>query len=363
MKIALMGFAGTSREWSLGRLTYLFYNGLTSLNQDVYIISKKNLDPQFKYVKLKEYRKIFGKDIITDLFSNYFTVRRLNPDIYHFIYPHVSASLMLTLPSRYKKIMTVHDLKPLILRQFMNRSEKLNISILKYTLKRIDGTIAISESTRDQIISMLDIDENKVFVVYNPVDPIFRRLNNEEISGIKEKYGNFILNVSRYDELKNPKNLIKSFRLISKCTDNIKLVIVGAYWKHGIDMIKKELGEYSKNVIILEWLNNEELVKLYNASQAFLFPSLYEGFGMPIIEAMASGAPVITSDRWSMKELAEGNGILVNPEDPEDIAEKTCKVISTPSLQSELRIKGLEKAKEFNYITISEKLLKVYREV
>jgi hypothetical protein len=61
MKIALMGFAGTSREWSLGRLTYLFYNGLTSLNQDVYIISKKPLDPQFKYVKLKEHRKNFWK--------------------------------------------------------------------------------------------------------------------------------------------------------------------------------------------------------------------------------------------------------------------------------------------------------------
>ncbi len=259
--------------------------------------------------------------------------------------------------------MTVHDLKPLILKQFMNRNEKLNISILKYTLKRIDGTIAISESTRDQIINMLNIDENKVFVVYNPVDPIFRKLNEEEISDIRKKYGNFILNVSRYDALKNPKNLIKSFKLISKCVDNIGLVVVGAYWKYGIDMIKKELGEYSKNVIILEWLNNDELVKLYNASQAFLFPSLYEGFGMPIIEAMASGTPVITSDKWSMRELAEGYGILVNPEDPEDIAEKTCKVISTPSLQNELRMKGLEKAKEFNYINVSEKLLKVYREV
>ncbi len=71
MKIALMGFAGTSREWSLGRLTYLFYIGLESLNQDVYIISKKPLDPQFKYVKLKQYKKFFGKDVFTDLFSNY----------------------------------------------------------------------------------------------------------------------------------------------------------------------------------------------------------------------------------------------------------------------------------------------------
>jgi glycosyltransferase involved in cell wall biosynthesis len=363
MKIAIMGFAGISREWSLGRLTYLFYNGLKSLDQDVYIVSKRPLDSKFKYVKIKEYRKIFGKDIITDLIPHYLTVRKLNPDIYHFIYPHVSASLMLILPSRYKKLMTVHDLKPLVLRQFMNRNEKINISILKYILKRIDGTIAISESTRNQIINMLDIDEDKVFVVYNPVDPIFRRLNYEEISAVKEKYGNFILNVSRYDMLKNPKNLIKSFRFISKCMDDIKLVIVGAYWEHGRTMIQEELSEYSKNVKIQEWVNNDELVKLYNAASAFLFPSLYEGFGMPIIEAMASGAPVITSDRWSMKELAEGYGILVNPEDPEDIAEKTCKVISTPSLQNELRTKGLERAKYFDYINISEKLLKVYREV
>jgi len=358
-----MGFAGTDRTWSLGRITYLFYIGLTSLNQDVYIISKEPLDPQFKHAKLKEHKNIVGKYIITDLFSHYFTLRKLNPDIYHFIYPHFSASLMLTFPSKYKKIMTVHDLKPLVLREYLNKKEKLNMSILKFLLKRIDATIAVSESTRDQIINLLNIDEDEVFVVYNPVDPIFRRLNDEEISDIKEKYGDFILNVSRYDALKNPRNLIKSFKFISKCKDDIKLVIVGAFWRYGTNMIKKELGELSKNVIVFEQVSNEELVKLYNASQALLYPSLYEGFGMPIIEAMASGTPVITSDRWSMRELAEGYGILVNPEDPEDIAEKTCKVISTPSLRNELITKGLEKAKEFNYIKVSEKLLKVYREV
>ncbi len=126
-------------------------------------------------------------------------------------------------------------------------------------------------------------------------------------------------------------------------------------------MIKEELGN-TKNVIIEEWLDNENLVKLYNSSEALLFPSLYEGFGMPIIEAMASGTPVITSNLWSMKELAEGYGILVDPNDPIDIAEKTCKLLSSESLRKELIQKGLERAKQFNYIKISKQLLEVYKE-
>ncbi|WP_338602483.1 glycosyltransferase family 1 protein [Sulfolobus tengchongensis] len=361
MKIALMGFAGVNREWSLGRLTFLFYRGLSELGEDVYLVSKLQLRNDFKSLQIKKYPKIFGKDIITDIISHYFAVRKLNPDVYHFVYPYVSASIMLLLPARYKKILTVHDVKPLILPEFMNTKERLNILVLKTIIKNIDHVIAISESTRRQLIQFLDVDESKISVVYNPLDPIFRKISEKELTPIRQKIGKFILNVARYDRLKNPRNLIRAYKIIRRSYD-IKLVIVGAFWRYGIRMIQEELGD-TKDVIIYEHLSDDELVKYYNASELFLFPSIYEGFGMPIIEAMACGTPVVTSDRWSMKELAEGVGLLVNPEDPEDIAEKVSKVISDEGLRKEMIRKGLDKAKEFNYLNIAKALIKVYKEV
>jgi len=360
MKIALMGFAGTNKEWSLGRLTYLIYKGLKELGEDVYLVSKYPSNGEFKSVKIRKLPKLFGKDILTDIISHYLTVKRLNPDIYHFIYPYVSASIMLLLPAKYKKILTVHDLKPLVLLEFMNRKEKINIMILKSVIKSIDKVIAVSENTKQQLIELLNVDEDKISVVYNPIDPIFRKLEEQEIFPIKRKIGKFIFNVSRYDRLKNPRNLIRAYKIIRRCFD-IKLVITGEFWNYGINMIKEELGNIN-DVVIYTHLKDEELVKYYNASEVFLFPSIYEGFGMPIIEAMACGTPVVTSNRWSMKELAEGVGLLVNPEDPEDIAEKVCKVLSDHNLKLDMIRKGLNKASQFNYINIARSLIKVYEE-
>lgn len=361
MKVALFAYAGIDRSWSLGRLTYLFYTGLNTLGVDTYLVTKYDIEqPEVKYVKIKRYPKILKKDILTDVFSTYISVKKLKPDIYHMIYPHVSSLLSLPFPSSYHKILTIHDLKPLILREFLNRKEKMNISILKFSLKFIDRVIAISYSTKEQIVNFLGVEEDNVSVVYNPLDPIFRKLDEREIVSIREKFGSFIFNLSRFDRLKNPVNLVKSFKYIASCKDDIRLLIVGAFWNYGKKLIENELGIYKNKVTVIERVDNDTLVKLYNASEAFLFPSIYEGFGMPIVEAMACGTPVITSDRWSMKELAEGVGELVNPEDPQDIAEKTCKVISDRSHREELVKKGLEKAKQFSYLNISKELLRVY---
>ncbi|BCU69058.1 glycosyltransferase family 4 protein [Stygiolobus caldivivus] len=361
MKVALFAYAGVDRSWSLGRLTYLFYTGLNSLGVDTYLVSKYNINQSgLKYIKIKRYPKIGKKDILTDVFSTYSTVKKLKPNVYHLLYPHVSSLLSLPFPSSYSKVLTIHDLKPLIVKEFLDRKEKTNISILKFSLMFIDRVIAISRSTKEQIVQLLGVDEDKVSVVYNPLDPIFRKLNEDEIVDIRQKYGKFIFNLSRFDKLKNPVNLIKSFKYIASCDDNIRLLIVGAFWHYGKSLIENELGKYKDRVDIIERIENETLVKIYNASEAFLFPSIYEGFGMPIIEAMACGTPVITSNRWSMKELAEGVGELVEPEDPVDIAEKTCKVISDKGYRDQLVKKGLEKAKQFNYLDLSKELLNVY---
>lgn len=365
MKIGLMGFANVNRTWSLGRLTFLIAQGLEELNNDVILVSKGRLEnSNFNSVQLRRLPKIRGSDILTDTISHQFALWKIDLDVYHMLYPHVSSLLGIVFPQKFKRIVTVHDLKPLILREFLNRKEATNVAILRHVLRRIEGTIAVSHSTRQQLIESLGIDESNVYVVYNPVDPIFRPLKQEERDpSTLQGLGRYIFNVSRFDKLKNPRNLLRAFKLIRRCYDDVNLVIVGSWWSHGKNMINQELGNESDHVIIREFVDNERLVQLYNGSEVFIFPSLYEGFGMPLVEAMACGKAVVTSDRWSMKEIASDVGVLVNPEDPQDIAEKTCKLLSNRIYRENLGIKGLEKAKQFHYLKITKELMHVYESI
>ncbi|NON63038.1 glycosyltransferase family 1 protein [Acidianus sp. RZ1] len=359
MRIALMGFAGINNEGSLPRLTLLTYKGLTELNNNVYIVSKTDLGSEFKYIKVRKMLTPFKKDVFTDIFSHYVELLKLSPQIYHMLYPHVSSTISFLFPSKFVKIVTIHDLKPIIMREFMNKKEKINISVINLTLKRVDRIIAVSKSTKEQILTYLNVKEDKVDVVYNPVDPIFKPLDKEVVAKTREKTGKFILNVSRFDKLKNPKNLIEAFKIIRKTRD-VKLIVVGSYWNYAKKMISEVLGEYSKDVIIYEHVKDDELVKLYNASELLLFPSLYEGFDLPLVEAMSCGTPVVTSNRWSMKEIAEGIGLLVDPENPSDIAEKSLSILDNERLRYSMIEKGFEKSKQYDYLNISRRLIDIY---
>lgn len=235
----------------------------------------------------------------------------------------------------------------------------------KYSLKRASAIITISEASKSDIINFYKVPSSKVMVVYPGIKIKDKKLNIKNTMQsskiLKEKYGiseKYILFVGTLQPRKNVARLIEA---LSEIQDkNIKLVIVG---KKGwmFEEIMKAPSKYgvSDRVKFIDNVSDEELPGFYADASCFVLPSLYEGFGLPILEAMQSGCPVITSKVSSLPEAGGDAAIYVNPHDSSDIAQKIDRVLSDENLRNEMVKKGLEQVKKFSWEKTAEETLKV----
>jgi glycosyltransferase involved in cell wall biosynthesis len=226
--------------------------------------------------------------------------------------------------------------------------------------------ITVSNSARRDISRNFSISEEKIRVIYHGVASHFRPVKDEgDIRGVLEKYKiarPFILNVGGYNPIKNVIRLMKAFhKFKTKRKMEQKLVIAAAQG----DGIRKIINSLSlqDEVILTGFIDNNELPELYNAADTLVFPSLHETFGMPVLEAMSCGCPVITSNVSSMPEIANSAAVLVNPYNVNEIEKAIYQVLSNEGLKEEMRKKGLERAKQFSWRKCAEEHLKVYKEV
>jgi glycosyltransferase involved in cell wall biosynthesis len=270
---------------------------------------------------------------------------------------------------RQKSIVTAHDITPLLLPDAFRLGRPLIYKLLTVkTLQNADKIIAVSYSTKRDLLKHLNIQDDRVEVIYEGVDhEKYRVLPDAEVQDIKERYGldsPFILYVGTLEPRKNIPNLIKAFSKLNKGVNKYKLVIVGKKgWKY--DEIYKTVEELDikRDVIFTGYVLSEDLPKLYNAASLFVYPSLYEGFGLPPLEAMACGTPVITSNTSSLPEVVGNAGIMVNPYNVDDLAEAMREVLTNEGLRQDMIGKGLERAKLFNWEKTAADTLRVYREV
>ena len=162
---------------------------------------------------------------------------------------------------------------------------------------------------------------------------------------------------------KNIERIVKAFKRYKKeINDDLKLVIVGKKgWKY--DNIMKLIESMGTDIIITGYIDEEDKVPIYKLAQIFVFPSLYEGFGMPVLEAMAAGVPLITSNVSSLPEVAGDAAILVDPLSEDEIFEAYKKILSDEKLKREMVQKGLEQAKKFEWKKSVEMLEKIYEEI
>ena len=253
-------------------------------------------------------------------------------------------------PSKAKKVTTVHDLSPL---KFPRWSHPKIVSVHKRKLKLIeeetDCVIAVSESTKRDLLEISKIPESKITVIYegasfsdNDVFSEDARFAGEalepKIRGFKEKYNlpqNFILAIGGVGERKNLKRIEQS------CKD-YNLVILGQ---------------------TLPRLSMEELKLLYSSASVLVYASLYEGFGLPILDSFASGLPVITSNVSSMPEIGGEAALYADPLSVEDIKEKIDSVLGDKNLREELIEKGFKRVKQFSWEKCAEETAKVYRRI
>jgi len=295
----------------------------------------------------------------------YFYLRHLQLDIFH--YPQFD--LPFFLPKNVKVITTIHDLNPQKFPEFfqttLGRLKKYySIFINSFTLKKSDIIIAISKSTKNEIINFYgERFKNKIKVIYEGVKKVENsNIETELLNQIKEKYSlkKYFLYVGNNRPHKNLKRMLHAFSEIKNKFPDLKFVLVGRQLKN-YEKTEKIISELliRDRVIILE-LDDIHLRALYKGAAALVFCSLSEGFGLPILEAMSMGVPVITSNISSMKEIAEGYALLVNPESIEDIKNAMVSIIKDQILKKNLSLKGISRANEFSWEKCAYETLKVY---
>lgn len=282
-----------------------------------------------------------------------------NADLVHVTY---NASPLISCPV----LVSVHDVIFRIYPEFFAPRVRLLLNtLLPLTMMKARRIITISETSKTDIERFYSFTKGKIHVT--PVAP-GTIINSQPDYRAVEEYCNgqdFILSVGTIQPRKNIERLIKAYvEARSSGAITAKLLIVGrSAWQHSDIHRRATESTYGKDIVFTGYVSNEVLAALYERCLVFVYPSLYEGFGLPVLEAMACGAPVITSDRSSLPEVAGNAAVLVDPFSIEDIRTAIQKVVSNAAFREGLREKGMARAANFSWTKTAEMTLDLYREV
>lgn len=294
-------------------------------------------------------------------------------DLVH--YPHFEP-FFLTLPlcKSYPTVVTVHDLTPLVFPKHFPAGirGKIKWQIQRWSLRSAAAVITDSQSSKNDIVQYTGISDIKVHVVYLAAGEEFKKLEvRSKKLEVISKYNlpaKFVLYVGDATWNKNLPNLIRAIQKI-----NLTLVMAGKAtakqdfdrtnpWNYDLAAIEG-LAKNDKRIIRLGFIPQEDLVMLYNAATVFAMPSIYEGFGLPVLEAMACGTPVVAAKGGSLAEVVGDAGLFVNPYDIDSITNGINEVFFTKKLQEKFSKKGLSQAGKFFWEKTAEQTTKVYEAV
>lgn len=255
---------------------------------------------------------------------------------------------------------TVHDLIHLVLPEFLPNKLAYWYAkiVIGYAVRKAKVVFTVSENSKNDIVRMFKANPEKIVVTYNCVDPVFVHKDKEDVEYLKEKYKlpsdkKVIMYVGNLKPHKNLLRLMEAYAKIN--SDNAVLLLVGkAFDNRDIDETIERLGLGGK-VIKTGIVERDELVDFYNLADLFAFPSLYEGFGIPPLEAMACGTPVVSTNTSSLPEVVADAALTFDPYNVDEIAKALTRGLEDESLREELITKGYERAKNFSKQEIAEK--------
>lgn len=265
--------------------------------------------------------------------------------------------------TRYKTVMTLHGAGWFVHPELFKRySVWYNRCVMPMYCWKASAIVSNSELTTRDFVRILGVDETKIRTVYLAADDRFRRIGDRtELNAAKTKYrlpDRFFLSVIKRDPRKNFKNLIEAFRLCHERV-NCKLVVVGiGCEKYREEYLLRENG-LDDDVIFLGWVDQEDLVALYNLADLMLFPSVYETFGIPVCEAMACGCPAVIAKTGSLPEIAGDAGILVDPMNPIEIAGVLYALWTDERLRRSYAEKAYQRSKTFSWERSASETLSV----
>ncbi|RYZ60598.1 MAG: glycosyltransferase family 1 protein [Proteobacteria bacterium] len=236
-----------------------------------------------------------------------------------------------------------------------------NIAIPRLA-KKATRVITNSNNSRNDLLQFYNVDASKVRLIYWAVDQTFGARETNSTESVTES--DYILYVGSLEPRKNIGNLIEAFeRMRTRNPDlKTKLVLIGGESPLFAD-VRLQIKTYHQDVVFKGFVSDEELRQYYRQAQAVAYPSLYEGFGLPPLEAMASGAPVVTSNTSSLPEVVGNAALMVSPYDCDQLAETLALIVRDPLLRREMRARGYEQVKKFNWYRVARNILAVYYEV
>ena len=335
--------------------SYLLYNPKKS-DQFLFEANNKNVfekNPKTGIAKkFKNYWR--QKGIVNDLKTD-------NITLFHGLSGELPVGLK---ANNIKSVVTIHDLifmRYPQLYSFFDR--KIHYLKFKKAAKSADKIIAISEQTKSDIITYLGVGPEKIEVIYQGCQAVFKEdYTAQEKEDVITRYNlpqNFILNVGTIEERKNALTIVKAIKNI-----NTKLVIIGRETSYS-DKIKEYIRENNLDdkVIFLKGLSSKDLAIIYQLATIFVYPSIFEGFGIPIIESLYSKTPVITTNSGVFPEAGGPNSLYIDPNNHTELEQKINLLLNDPNLRKEISEKGFQFVQKFNDEIIASQINKLYSEV
>jgi glycosyltransferase involved in cell wall biosynthesis len=278
----------------------------------------------------------------------------------HFVYPHLKS----------RNIMTIHDLTFVKYPDYVPTIVKTYLDRIKNCLKFTDAIITFSENTKRDLVELLKIDPDKIYITYQASRYHADYLTEQQIADLKVTVAYdftkpYFLFVSTLEPRKNVIGLIEAFNYL-KQNHKIEhqLVLIGQTgWKYQPILEAINQSPYHAEIHHLNYLTDDLVALFYRQAEAFIYPSFYEGFGLPVLEAMTLGAPVITSNSSSLPEITGDSALLINPNDPMELAEAMVSLIGDRVLRDNLIFKGKDQASKFSWEKTAQATLSVYRSV
>ncbi len=340
-------------------------NYIKNLAQDYY---KKGIKCIIFYSKEPKYKIKGSKSIVLNISNRYlfeqfyipFALKKHKVDIYH-----ATGNTGVPIFSSLPVVLTIHDIIPMSFKDYFKFSRfpflsknlyKLNLFISCYKAKKI---ISVSKFVKKEIIKKIRIPENKIKVIYSGIIPLVQGELPSILIGKK-----YILNHGGIDIRKNLEKLIKSFYKAYPKISNYKLVITGSnprLEKKLKSLVKKINLE--KSVIFMGYVSDKTLGSILKNAKCICYPSLSEGFGMPVLEGFAANVPVISSNVSSIPEIAEDAALLINPNSINQISKAIVKIISDVNLSKNLIRKGREVIKKYSWSKSAQETLNIYTEI
>lgn len=264
-------------------------------------------------------------------------------------------------------VVTVHDLAIYDHPEWFPPHQTFSTRVVvPLSVKRARRIIAVSEATRKEVMDRFRIPKSRITVIPEGVmvRKVHERKNAKRSARADRIAERFLLFIGTLEPRKNLEQLIDAFDFLhatSKKLRDLQLVIAGGRgWKHERVLKKIIHAKAGPNIRYLGYVSHNEKIELMKEAEAFVFPSFTEGFGLPVLEAMALGAPVIAGNQGALPEIVGRSGVLVNPHKPKELAAAMKKVVSSPRLQRELARKGKRKAARYTWERTAKKTLEVY---